>query len=145
MIIGEDTFHIEEEKEIQSTEDPYRQRDGFWIYPNEKLAEEIYYNPDSVNGGQIVRNYITFSQIRNADVFAKGDPERFFLYLDTVCRQELQDLDPGGEDVEAALDALFGEPDLCGTTKETMDALYASAKASVTKEKAAPKMSGPER
>ena len=131
LIAGEDVFRIEEEKKIGCMDERFRQRDGFWICPEEGFVEEIYYNPDSVSGGQYVRNTISFPQIIRADAFAKGDARLFFTYLDTVCLQQLLYEETAGTEMEDILENWIDQPDYLGCSKETMDALCAAAKAAI--------------
>ena len=62
------------------------------IFLSENGATEIYYNPDSVAGGQIVINEISKELIKNATKHSKN-PEAFFDYLGEQCNQYLVDID----------------------------------------------------
>ena len=67
VIPGEDSFHIVKEKtltDILKTVD--QNRDAFWVFPQEQLTFEAYYNPDSNAGGQFVFNSFSFKQILEA-------------------------------------------------------------------------------
>lgn len=62
------------------------------IFLTENGATEIYYNPDSVAGGQIVINEISKDLIKDATKHSKN-ADAFFDYLGGQCNQYLVDID----------------------------------------------------
>lgn len=139
LIPGEDQFHVVDQKKKDLPDllkDVDQNRDAFWVYPQERLVQEMYFNPDSSSGGQFVSNIITYKQILKAEEYSHGDPDRFFVYLDSVCLQLMVDIDRDPEEVSDVIDAFNSKEDLAGLSKETMDALlgYAHAEHTLSKE-----------
>ena len=86
-----DTSRIEIEGEIESgTYTPVLpnydtlDRDLFFNNPDTERITHIYFNPDSVSGGQFVISDINYDQIVSAVEKYSNDPEAFFDYLDSV-------------------------------------------------------------
>lgn len=94
-----DTSRIEIEGEIESgTYTPVLpnydtlDRDLFFNNPDTERITHIYFNPDSVSGGQFVISDINYDQIVSAVEKYSNDPEAFFNYLDSVSNQTLADV-----------------------------------------------------
>lgn len=94
-----DTSRIEIEGEIESgTYTPVLpnydtlDRDLFFNNPDTERIAHIYFNPDSVSGGQFVISDINYDQIVSAVEKYSNDPEAFFDYLDSVSNQTLADV-----------------------------------------------------
>lgn len=94
-----DTSRIEIEGEIESgTYTPVLpnydtlDRDLFFNNPDTERITHIYFNPDSVSGGQFVISDINYDQIVSAVEKYSNDPEAFFDYLDSVSNQTLADV-----------------------------------------------------
>lgn len=86
--------------------------------------EEVYYNPDSTAGGQLVRNEIDFDLIREA---AKGDSvEKFYDYINSGCKQYSVDIDEP-EFMDAVKSFVERAPDHIGDGKETANAMINAA------------------
>ena len=98
--------------------------DAFFINRDNESVTWIYYNPDSVAGGQYVTNLISYEDIKEAS--EKADtPETFFDYLGSIARQELADV---GSDWFVDADIQFRkQPDLTDCIPETMQKLIAVA------------------
>jgi hypothetical protein len=118
LVPGEDLFHIE-------NGDP--EGDVFRVYPEEGFAEQVYYNPDIGDGGQYVVNFFTFRQVQKAADHAKGDPKKFFRYLETVCRQLRFERCGKQDPVDKAAKTYCSETDHLSASGETMRALLAEA------------------
>lgn len=65
-------------------------KDKFFL--TENGATEMYYNPDSTAGGQIVINEISKELIQESAKYNK-DADDFFAFLDGGCKQYLIDID----------------------------------------------------
>ena len=94
-----DTSRIEIEGEIESgtyitTIPDYDSlnRELFYHNPDTERITHIYFNPDSVSGGQFVISDINYDQIVSAVEKYSNDPEAFFDYLDSVSNQTLADV-----------------------------------------------------
>lgn len=94
-----DTSRIEIEGEIENgTYTPVLpnydtlDRDLFFNNPDTERITHIYFNPDSVSGGQFVISDINYDQIVSAAEKYSNDPEAFFDYLDSVSNQTLADV-----------------------------------------------------
>lgn len=86
--------------------------------------EEVYFNPDSTAGGQLVRNEIDFDLIREA---AKGDSvEKFYDCINSGCKQYSVDVDEP-EFMDAVKSFVERAPDLIGDGKETANAMINAA------------------
>lgn len=84
----------------------------------------MYYNPDSVAGGQYVTNVLSFGDIQQAAQENKSADE-FFDYLGSIARQELADV---GTEWFADAERRFKDaPTLTNCTPETMDSLVSVA------------------
>ncbi len=129
VIPGEDSFHIVKEKtltDILKTVD--QNRDAFWVFPQEQLTFEAYYNPDSNAGGQFVFNSFSFKQILEAEAYSGGEPDLFYTYLDSMCKQECIDITDDLETVEDAAKQFNDKAHYEGNSRETMDALIRIAR-----------------
>lgn len=67
-------------------------RELFYHDPDTERITHIYFNPDSVSGGQFVISDINYDQIVSAVEKYSNDPEAFFDYLDSVSNQTLADV-----------------------------------------------------
>ena len=103
-------------------------RTTFLVQPENGNVVWIYYNPDSISEGQFVRNVSTFEDIQKAAEL-HSDPDNFFDYLGSSCKQEL--IDNNSNLFPAALKEFNQESTLLNCTQETMDALITASKGSV--------------
>lgn len=96
--------------------------DAFFINKENESITWIYFNPDSVSGGQYVTNMLSFDEIRKAtqDYELADD---FFDYLGSIANQTLADV--GTEWFEEAENAFRQTPDLTNCSTETMEKLTA--------------------
>ena len=86
--------------------------------------EEIYYNPDSTAGGQLVYNEFSFELIREA---SKQDSiEKFFDYLNSNCKQSLMDID-SPEFMDYLKEFMEQDADYLKDDKETANAMIKAA------------------
>ena len=86
--------------------------------------EEIYYNPDSTAGGQLVYNEFSFELIREA---AKQDTiPKFYDYLNSNCKQSLMDID-SPEFMEYLKEFMEQDADYLKDNKETANAMIKAA------------------
>ena len=86
--------------------------------------EEIYYNPDSTAGGQLVYNEFPFELIREA---SKQDTIfKFYEYLNSNCKQSLVDID-SSEFMNNFKDFIESKPDFLKDNKETANAMIKAA------------------
>ena len=86
--------------------------------------EEIYYNPDSTAGGQLVYNEFSFELIREA---SKQDSiEKFFEYLNSNCKQSLMDID-SPEFMDYLKEFMEQDADYLKDDKETANAMIKAA------------------
>ena len=82
--------------------------------------EEIYYNPDSTAGGQLVHNEFSYELIKEA---SKEDTwVKFYDRLVSSCKQCLIDID-APEFLRCLLDFMEHKPDYLGDTIETAEAM----------------------
>lgn len=87
--------------------------------------EEIYYNPDSTAGGQLVYNQYTFELISEA---SKEDTWiKFYDHMNSNCKQYLVDID-SPKFLRSLLDFMEREPDYLGDTMETAREMIKEAK-----------------
>lgn len=99
--------------------------DAFFINKENESITWIYFNPDSVSGGQYVTNMLSFDEIRKAAQDHKLAND-FFDYLGSIANQTLADV--GTEWFEEAENAFRQTPDLTNCSAETMDKLTALTK-----------------
>lgn len=99
--------------------------DAFFINKENESITWIYFNPDSVSGGQYVTNMLSFDEIRKAAQDHKLADD-FFDYLGSIANQTLADV--GTEWFEEAENAFRQTPDLTNCSAETMDKLTALTK-----------------
>lgn len=86
------------------------------FFKNKDQVMWIYYNPDSVAGGQYVVNYITDDDIKRA--MSKPTVGDFFGFLGEIARQYLYDM---GTPLFGDIDKKFHQtPDYMDCTEETM-------------------------
>ena len=97
--------------------------------------EEIYYNPDSTAGGQLVYNEFPFELIREA-----GNEENtlnFYNHLYSSCKQTLVDID-SPYFMDYLKDFIEKEPDYLNDNKETANAMIKAANDEKKQSKAQP-------
>lgn len=92
--------------------------DIFFLYEDGR-CHWYYYNPDSDSGGQFVLNIFCARDVWEASDMT-WQPDDFFDYLGSLCKQEL--VDKGTDDYESLV-KLSEIPDLAGCTEETMKQL----------------------
>lgn len=92
--------------------------DIFFLYEDGR-CHWYYYNPDSDSGGQFVLNIFCARDVWEASDMT-WQPDDFFDYLGSLCKQEL--IDKGTDDYESLV-KLSEIPDLAGCTEETMKQL----------------------
>lgn len=97
--------------------------DAFFINKENESITWIYFNPDSVSGGQYVTNMLSFDEIRKAAQDHKLADD-FFDYLGSIANQTLADV--GTEWFEEAENAFRQTPDLTNCSAETMEKLTAN-------------------
>jgi len=68
----------------------YRELDRFFVNPNRKMVNWVYYNPGSESGRQYVTNYFSFDTILEAEINSYSTDE-FFDYIRTHCKQYFSD------------------------------------------------------
>ena len=86
--------------------------------------EEIYYNPDSTAGGQLVYNEFSFELIREAS--KQDSMMKFYNYLNSGCKQYCVDID-SAEFMDYLKDFMEREPDYLKDNKETANAMIKAA------------------
>ena len=97
--------------------------------------EEIYYNPDSTAGGQLVYNEFSFELIREA---SKQDTMmKFYNYLNSGCKQYCVDID-SAEFMDYLKDFMEREPDYLKDNKETANAMIKAANEDKKRNKSEP-------
>ncbi len=82
--------------------------------------EEIYYNPDSTAGGQLVYNEFPFELILEA--LKQDNKESFYETIASRCKQCLVDID-APEFLRCLLDFMERKPYYLGDTMETTKAM----------------------
>lgn len=112
---------LQKHKDLQFIEKNYREIDRDRFFKTTNGLMEMYYNPDSSEGGQIVELTIDFEDIRETAELYKN-PKEFFSYLEGISKGALYDV--GTETFrETAEYMLESNPDFEGCTKRTMDAI----------------------
>lgn len=96
--------------------------DAFFINKENESITWIYFNPDSISGGQYVTNTLSFDEIRKATQDHESADD-FFDYLGSIANQTLADV--GTEWFEEAENAFRQTPDLTNCSTETMKKLTA--------------------
>lgn len=99
--------------------------DAFFINGENGSVTWMYYNPDSVAGGQYVTNILSFKDILDA-VQKCTSTDDFFDYLGSIASQTLADI--GTEWFGEAEREFRRAPDLTDLTQATMKALIEIAK-----------------
>lgn len=119
------TPHDRNPEDIETKED-FRPKtgydDAFFINKENESITWIYFNPDSVSGGQYVTNMLSFDEIRKATQDHESADD-FFDYLGIIANQTLADV--GTEWFEEAENAFRQTPDLTNCSTETMEKLTA--------------------
>lgn len=119
------TPHDRNPEDIETKED-FRPKtgydDAFFINKENESITWIYFNPDSVSGGQYVTNMLSFDEIRKATQDHESADD-FFDYLGSIANQTLADV--GTEWFEEAENAFRQTPDLTNCSTETMEKLTA--------------------
>ena len=94
------------------------------FFKTEYGFEEVYFNPDSTAGGQLVYNEFSFELIREA---AKQDTiPKFYDYLNSNCKQSLMDID-SPEFMEYLKEFMEQDADYLKDNKETANAMIKAA------------------
>ena len=97
--------------------------------------EEIYYNPDSTAGGQLVYNEFSFELIREA---SKQDTMmKFYNYLNSGCKQYCVDIN-SAEFMDYLKDFMERKPDYLKDNKETANAMIKAANEDKKRNKSEP-------
>lgn len=92
------------------------------FYVEDDTVREVYYNPDSNAGGQLVTNYYSRTDI--AETYEKHtDPNNFWEHLESIAKQYLIDIDTPEFESEAK-EFVEAPCDFSGNKEETMNALY---------------------
>lgn len=99
--------------------------DAFYINSENGSVTWMYYNPDSVAGGQYVTNILSFEEILDT-VQKCTSTDDFFDYLGSIASQTLADI--GTEWFGEAEREFCRTPDLTDLTTDTMKALIEIAK-----------------
>ena len=119
------TPHDRNPEDIETKED-FRPKtgydDAFFINKENESITWIYFNPDSVSGGQYVTNMLSFDEIRKATQDHESADD-LFDYLGSIANQTLADV--GTEWFEEAENAFRQTPDLTNCSTETMEKLTA--------------------
>ncbi len=119
------TPHDRNPEDIETKED-FRPKtgydDAFFINKENESITWIYFNPDSVSGGQYVTNMLSFDEIRKATQDHESADD-FFDYPGSIANQTLADV--GTEWFEEAENAFRQTPDLTNCSTETMEKLTA--------------------
>ena len=92
--------------------------DKFFVSQNTNEVIWMYYNPDSVSGGQYVLNHLSSSLINRIFTECTSDVEAFFVCLSIECRQFL--IDKGADGFMEVEEFFTTEADFVGCTAETM-------------------------
>ena len=87
--------------------------------------EEVYYNPDSVSGGQLVYNEFSFELISEAS--KEGASDNFYDYLISRCKQYLIDIDTS-EFFVFLLSFIEREPDYLDNNEGTARAMICTVR-----------------
>lgn len=119
------TSHGRNPEDIETKEDFEPKKgydDAFFINKENESITWIYFNPDSVSGGQYVTNMLSFDEIRKATQDHESADD-FFDYLGSIANQTLADV--GTEWFEEAENAFRQTPDLTNCSTETMEKLTA--------------------
>ncbi|WP_166083204.1 hypothetical protein [Erysipelothrix anatis] len=91
------------------------------FYVEDDVVREVYYNPDSNSGGQLVTNLYPRSAI--VDAYEKySDADSFWDYLESTAKQYLTDIDTSKFASEAK-EFVESTCDFNGNNEETMNAL----------------------
>lgn len=106
-------------RDIKSCEAPAPLEDDIFFLYDDGRCHWYYYNPDSDSGGQFVLNIFCARDVWEASDMT-WQPDDFFDYLGSLCKQEL--IDKGTDDYESFI-KLSEIPDLVGCTEETMKQL----------------------
>ena len=119
------TSHGRNPEDIETKEDFEPKKgydDAFFINKENESITWIYFNPDSVSGGQYVTNMLSFDEIRKATQDYESADD-FFDYLGSIANQTLADV--GTEWFEETENAFRQTPDLTNCSTETMEKLTA--------------------
>ena len=96
------------------------QKDKFYISAQSKTITQVYYNPDSNAGGQLVYNSISYDLVKEASKFK--DKDEFFDYLGGCARQTLVDINT--PDFKGCSNSFVNNKcDYISLSKDTMKAL----------------------
>ncbi|WP_366512710.1 DEAD/DEAH box helicase family protein [uncultured Eubacterium sp.] len=99
--------------------------DAFFLDDESQTVTWIYYNPDSISGGQYVTNTLFYDDVIEAARQYEGAGD-FFDYLGGIAKQELADV---GTEWFTQVEEQFKEtPDFTDCTKATMESVTKRAK-----------------
>lgn len=91
------------------------------FYVEDDIVREVYYNPDSNAGGQLVTNLYPRSAVVEAHE-KYSDINNFWSYLESMAKQYLTDIDTS-EFASEAKEFVESPCDFGGNNKETMNTL----------------------
>lgn len=111
-----------EPDETENAGVPYT--DAFFVDSEDQTVTWMYYNPDSIAGGQYVTNTLGFDEISQTAKDSKT-PDEFFDRLSNIADQTLADV--GTDWFEEAESQFLQEPDFTDCTEATMHDLVAAA------------------
>ena len=94
--------------------------------------EEVYYNPDSTAGGQLVYNQYPYDLIHEA--VSAGNIEGFFQYLTDNCKQSSIDID-ADDFIAYATEFINKKAEYIGAGKETAYAMIITTNDALRKER----------
>lgn len=92
------------------------------FYIEDYAVKEVYYNPDSNAGGQLVTNRYSCSSIVEA-YENHNDSDSFWDHLGSTAQQYLTDIDASEFGMEAK-EFVESPCDYSGNNEETMNAIY---------------------
>lgn len=125
MVINTKDFDVQYDIEtVQDFSPKTSYDDAFFIDKEIKCITWIYYNPDSVAGGQYVINSLCFDDIKKA-MQKHNYVDDFFDYLGEIAYQELADI--GTTWFKDAENQFLKQPDFTGCDEDTMRSLVAIA------------------
>ncbi len=124
VILSEEESNTSVISETNTT--PINDDDYYFNDAERKEVVAVYYNPDTISGGQFVFAHITYELISKAKDVA-SDTDSFYEYLDENAYTEL--IDVGTEEYRTVLSEYSDpNPDFIGRNEENMLQLIALAK-----------------
>lgn len=101
--------------------------DRFFFDKESGTLTWLYYNPDSITGGQFVQNMLSYEQILEVAKITSNPQDFFYDQLESRAKQELGDIDTHEFFARRAI-FLSGSHTLSGISENTMKALITLAK-----------------